>query len=78
MSNGWLSVITNPGSLVLSCPPPLDTRYTFFFWVHFALLPLSGDGDAFMTPEFQRTLVVRVVPSHPAPAPYDTSFFPYT
>jgi dolichyl-phosphate-mannose--protein O-mannosyl transferase len=31
--------------------------YVSCFWVHFALLPNSGDGDAFMTPAFQATLV---------------------
>lgn len=32
------------------------TLYTFWFAVHFSLLPNSGDGDAFMRIEFQRTL----------------------
>lgn len=31
--------------------------YFLIFWTHFALLPLSGPGDAFMTPEFQKTLI---------------------
>ncbi len=30
--------------------------YFSIFWIHFSLLPKSGDGDAFMTPSFQRTL----------------------
>jgi dolichyl-phosphate-mannose-protein mannosyltransferase len=31
--------------------------YYLWFCVHFALLPYTGDGDAFMRVEFQRTLV---------------------
>ncbi len=31
--------------------------YLSSFWAHFALLPHSGDGDAFMSPAFQATLV---------------------
>lgn len=30
--------------------------YLSIFLIHFSLLPKSGEGDAFMTPEFQRTL----------------------
>ena len=30
--------------------------YTGAFWVHFNLLPQSGEGDAYMTPNFQATL----------------------
>lgn len=30
--------------------------YLGSFWIHFQLLPKSGDGDAFMTPAFQATL----------------------
>ncbi|KAF5387313.1 hypothetical protein D9757_005775 [Collybiopsis confluens] len=30
--------------------------YLSFFWVHFALLPISGTGDSFMSPAFQETL----------------------
>ena len=30
--------------------------YTFFFALHFALLPKSGQGDAFMTMSFQKSL----------------------
>ncbi|KAI9327671.1 Dolichyl-phosphate-mannose-protein mannosyltransferase-domain-containing protein [Obelidium mucronatum] len=33
------------------------TLYLSFFYVHFALLPYSGPGDAFMSPKFQATLV---------------------
>ncbi len=31
--------------------------YLATFWLHFQLLPRSGDGDAFMKPQFQATLV---------------------
>jgi dolichyl-phosphate-mannose-protein mannosyltransferase len=31
--------------------------YVSIFWIHFKLLPYSGDGDAFMTPQFQSTLI---------------------
>ncbi|MDB5178941.1 MAG: C-terminal four region of protein-O-mannosyltransferase [Patescibacteria group bacterium] len=31
--------------------------YLSVFWAHFQLLPRSGDGDAFMTPQFQSTLI---------------------
>ena len=31
--------------------------YVGSFWLHFALLPASGDGDAFMSTKFQATLV---------------------
>jgi len=31
--------------------------YISSFWIHFALLPQSGDGDAFMSVNFQQTLV---------------------
>jgi len=31
--------------------------YLASFWAHFALLTHSGDGDAFMTPAFQATLI---------------------
>jgi dolichyl-phosphate-mannose-protein mannosyltransferase len=30
--------------------------YVSVFWVHFRLLPASGEGDAFMTPKFQAGL----------------------
>ncbi|KAJ3238533.1 hypothetical protein HDU81_007629 [Chytriomyces hyalinus] len=33
------------------------TLYLSFFYIHFALLPYSGPGDAFMTPKFQATLM---------------------
>ena len=32
-------------------------NYTWYFVVHFALMPKSGDGDAFMKIEFQRKLI---------------------
>jgi dolichyl-phosphate-mannose-protein mannosyltransferase len=31
--------------------------YISVFWIHFSLLPYSGDGDAFMSPQFQSTLI---------------------
>jgi dolichyl-phosphate-mannose-protein mannosyltransferase len=31
--------------------------YISVFWIHFQLLSHSGDGDAFMTPKFQSTLI---------------------
>ncbi len=31
--------------------------YAGSFWLHFRLLPQSGDGDAFMSPQFQQTLI---------------------
>lgn len=33
------------------------TLYISVFWIHFALLPHSGDGDAFMSSRFQATLI---------------------
>lgn len=30
--------------------------YMFMFWIHFAILRNSGDGDGFMSSEFQHTL----------------------
>jgi dolichyl-phosphate-mannose-protein mannosyltransferase len=36
---------------------PAAFVYVFAFWVHFALLPNSGEGDAFMPRNFQATLV---------------------
>ena len=30
--------------------------YMFWFWVHLTLLNQSGDGDGFMSSEFQHTL----------------------
>ena len=38
----------------IACVAAVD--YTVWFWVHFALLPLSGGGDDFMPVEFQATL----------------------
>lgn len=32
------------------------TIYLFWFWVHFTILSTSGQGDAFMSAEFQETL----------------------
>lgn len=33
------------------------TIYVSSFWLHFALLPSSGEGDAFMSQQFQSTLI---------------------
>jgi dolichyl-phosphate-mannose-protein mannosyltransferase len=41
--------------------------YTLYFYIHFALLPYSGQGDKFMTDEFQRTLIGS--PTYDAAAP---------
>jgi len=41
-------------SAIISALPLLI--YFSIFWVHFYLLDKSGPGDAFMTPEFQKTL----------------------
>jgi dolichyl-phosphate-mannose-protein mannosyltransferase len=41
-------------ALVIVLVPTLV--YVGSFWLHFALLPKSGDGDAFMTSKFQQTL----------------------
>jgi dolichyl-phosphate-mannose-protein mannosyltransferase len=43
------------GSLAILALVPLSI-YVGVFWVHFQLLPQSGDGDAYMTPNFQATL----------------------
>ncbi len=43
------------GSLAILVLVPLSL-YTGAFWVHFQLLPLSGEGDAYMTPNFQASL----------------------
>jgi dolichyl-phosphate-mannose--protein O-mannosyl transferase len=47
--------------------------YTLWFAVHFALLPNSGDGDAFMRTEFQATLKNS---THYNPAADHPGFFP--
>lgn len=44
------------GELILIVLIPV-ILYVSVFWVHFALLTHSGDGDAFMTPKFQATLI---------------------
>jgi dolichyl-phosphate-mannose-protein mannosyltransferase len=41
-------------ALILAIPV---TIYLTVFWLHFALLPHSGEGDAFMSQRFQSTLV---------------------
>ena len=42
-------------SLAILVIVPLSI-YTGAFWVHFKLLPQSGEGDAYMTPNFKATL----------------------
>ena len=32
-------------------------EYATYFYIHFEMLPFSGDGDLFMPIEFQRTLI---------------------
>jgi dolichyl-phosphate-mannose-protein mannosyltransferase len=44
------------GELLLFALIPI-VIYLGSFWLHFKLLPLSGDGDAFMLPRFQATLI---------------------
>ena len=44
------------GELAILILVPL-ALYISVFWLHFNLLPKSGDGDAFMTTQFQATLV---------------------
>jgi len=46
----------NLGELAVLLIIPLAV-YVSAFWVHFQLLPHSGDGDAFMSTTFQETLV---------------------
>lgn len=46
--------------------------YFMIFAVHFALLPRSGSGDAFMTPEFQKTLEDSQYADDPSVAPRGT------
>ncbi|MEA2715593.1 MAG: dolichyl-phosphate-mannose-protein mannosyltransferase [Candidatus Parcubacteria bacterium] len=43
--------------------------YFMIFAVHFALLPKSGPGDAFMTPAFQKTLEGSIYANDPAIEP---------
>ncbi len=47
---------------LLLCILPMMV-YFFGFALHFKLLPLSGPGDAFMTPEFQSALIGSTVQS---------------
>ena len=51
--------------------------YSFYFWVHFALLPNTGDGDAFMKIEFQRALVnnSNYDPIHPHPGFWPSFYY---
>lgn len=50
--------------------------YAFYFWMHFWLLPYTGDGDGFMRVEFQKTLVNNTFYDATAPKPpFLVSFF---
>lgn len=44
--------------------------YLSSYYVHIKLLPLSGSGDSFMTPEFQSTLIGNSMNSTPLDVPY--------
>ncbi|KAJ3351514.1 hypothetical protein HDU83_008892 [Entophlyctis luteolus] len=46
--------------------------YLSFFYVHFALLPYSGPGDAFMSPRFQATLLGNEMLTKSLPIPYNS------
>ncbi|ORY38992.1 PMT-domain-containing protein [Rhizoclosmatium globosum] len=46
--------------------------YLSFFYVHFALLPYSGPGDAFMSPKFQATLVGSELIAKSVAVPYSS------
>ncbi|KAJ3024967.1 UNVERIFIED_CONTAM: hypothetical protein HDU68_007603 [Siphonaria sp. JEL0065] len=48
------------------------TLYLSFFYVHFALLPYSGPGDAFMSPKFQATLVGNEMVTKSLAVPYSS------
>lgn len=52
------------------------TYSNWFYW-HFWLMPKSGDGDAFMKIEFQRTLVgnPNYDPIHPHPGFWNTFYY---
>lgn len=52
-STSWFRRLSELG--LLSLVPLL--LYLSVFWVHFKLLPHSGDGDAFMSQQFQGTLI---------------------
>jgi dolichyl-phosphate-mannose-protein mannosyltransferase len=49
-------ILRRIGELAIIVLVPL-ILYVSVFWLHFHLLPKSGDGDAFMTTQFQATLV---------------------
>ncbi|KAJ3388379.1 hypothetical protein HDU84_009813 [Entophlyctis sp. JEL0112] len=46
--------------------------YLSFFYIHFALLPYSGPGDAFMSPKFQATLLGNEMLTKSLPIPYNS------
>ncbi|KAJ3027183.1 UNVERIFIED_CONTAM: Protein O-mannosyl-transferase 1 [Siphonaria sp. JEL0065] len=48
------------------------TLYLSFFYIHFALLPYSGPGDAFMSPKFQATLVGNEMVTKSLAVPYSS------
>ena len=51
--------------------------YITYFYIHFALLPNSGDGDAFMRIDFQRALVnnSNYDPIHKAPGFWSSFYY---
>jgi dolichyl-phosphate-mannose-protein mannosyltransferase len=53
MRQSWFKRIGEAAVLIII--PALF--YLSVFWIHFSLLPHSGDGDAFMSPQFQSTLI---------------------
>ena len=48
--------------------------YLIPFIIHFKILTLSGPGDAFMSPDFQRTLVGNNIGSETKPLPFWSKF----
>ena len=63
---------------VLLCPLSLQVASFIFFglWtLHVRILPYSGQGDGFMIPQFQATLVEKTFPDRPAcPNPANARF----
>jgi dolichyl-phosphate-mannose-protein mannosyltransferase len=49
---GNKNILPNVASVLIFLIVP-TILYTFIFWVHFLLLPYSGSGDAYMSPNFR-------------------------